>query len=234
MTGKMMLELHEVTQELKQWRHGKLVLLKGKSKQFCSGGDLKNFMNYLKTPELGYMMSCFMHYTMKDFSKLPMSTIALIEGQTLGGGAEITTACDYRLMEKSASIGFVQSKLGITPGWGGATRLSQIVGSRNAMELLLSGRRLSPNDAIQLQLVDKTFDGNREDQEDAVDFAIQWVEENGLLSLSPSLTQEICKLMKEGKPNQDKSFQSERELFGRVWQGNEHLSALSKKIKHRK
>ena len=89
MTGRMMLDFEEVTHKLKHWRHGKLVLLKGKNKQFCSGGDLKNFMNHLKTPELGYTMSCFMHKVMQDFSKLPIPTVALIEGQTLGGGAEV-------------------------------------------------------------------------------------------------------------------------------------------------
>ena len=89
MTGRMMLDFEEVTQELKHWQNGKLVILMGNNNQFCSGGDLRNFMNHLKTPELGYMMSCFMHRVMNDFWKLPMPSIAIIEGQTLGGGAEV-------------------------------------------------------------------------------------------------------------------------------------------------
>ena len=89
MTGKMMLQFDEVTEELTKWRNGKAVFLIGKNNQFCSGGDLKNFMNHLKTPELGALMSCYMHNVMKRFSTLPMSTVAIIEGQTLGGGAEV-------------------------------------------------------------------------------------------------------------------------------------------------
>ena len=89
MTGKMMLQFDEVTEELTKWRNGKAVFLIGKNNQFCSGGDLKNFMNHLKTPELGALMSCYMHKVMKRFSTLPMSTVAIIEGQTLGGGAEV-------------------------------------------------------------------------------------------------------------------------------------------------
>ena len=89
MTGKMMLQFDDVTEELSKWKDGKAVFLIGKDNQFCSGGDLKNFMNHLKTPELGTLMSCYMQSVMKRFSTLPMSTVAIIEGQTLGGGAEV-------------------------------------------------------------------------------------------------------------------------------------------------
>ena len=89
MSGKMMIEFNEITKRLLQWKDGKAVVLIGANNQFCSGGDLKNFMNHLETDKLGYMMSCYMHKVMREFSLLPMPTIAVIEGQTLGGGAEV-------------------------------------------------------------------------------------------------------------------------------------------------
>ena len=89
MTGKMMLDFEEITEDLSKWKNGKAVFLIGKNNQFCSGGDLKNFMNHLKTPELGALMACYMHGVMRKFSSLTLSTVAVIEGQTLGGGAEV-------------------------------------------------------------------------------------------------------------------------------------------------
>jgi Enoyl-CoA hydratase/carnithine racemase len=90
MSGQMMIEFNKITKHLStSWKDGKAIVLTGANNQFCSGGDLKNFMNFLETEKLGYMMSCYMHKVMKDFSMLPMPTVAVIEGQTLGGGAEV-------------------------------------------------------------------------------------------------------------------------------------------------
>ena len=104
MTGKMMIELEEITNELSKWKTGKAVFLIGKNNQFCSGGDLKNFMNHLTTPSHGAMMSSYMHWVMRQFSLLEMTTVAIIEGQTLGGGAEVVYFFFYNLVIFSSGI----------------------------------------------------------------------------------------------------------------------------------
>ncbi len=58
-----------------------------------------------------------------DIATLPVPTIALINGAAVGGGCEIATACDFRLVAKDAKCGFIQGTLGITSGWGGGTYL---------------------------------------------------------------------------------------------------------------
>lgn len=89
LTGPMMIQLSRITSALEHWRDGKAAVLIGNNNQFCSGGDLKKFMNYLKTPELGYLMSAYMQDLMKRFSELPLLKVAVVQGKTVGGGAEV-------------------------------------------------------------------------------------------------------------------------------------------------
>jgi len=75
----------------------------------------------------------------------------------IGGGAEITTACDYRLMCKatdSTVIGFAHSKMGIVPAWGSTGRLVSIMGVRKTLDLLLESRLLNIAEAMDSDLVD--------------------------------------------------------------------------------
>lgn len=73
----------------------------------------------------------------------------------LGGGAEIATACDWRLITKDCSgIGMVHTRMGIVPAWGASSRLAAIVGSRAALELISSGRIVLPQESLHIGLVD--------------------------------------------------------------------------------
>lgn len=74
-----MVDMHDVVQELETWTEGKGIVLKGKNNNFCSGGDL-DFVKQINTPEEGFMMSTFMHHVLNKFQRLPMISIALIEG----------------------------------------------------------------------------------------------------------------------------------------------------------
>lgn len=74
-----MVDLHDAVEELHNWTEGKGVILKGKDGNFCSGGDL-DFVRQISTPEEGFMMSTFMQNTMNKFQRLPMISVALIEG----------------------------------------------------------------------------------------------------------------------------------------------------------
>lgn len=98
-------------------------------------------------------MATLMHSNCSRLQKLPLISVALIEGKAIGGGAELTTACDFRLMTPSAQIGFVHIRLGVTPGWGGGSRLVQLVGANKALDLMLSGRLLQHEEAVQIGLV---------------------------------------------------------------------------------
>ena len=99
--------------------------------------------------------------------------VAAIHGTALGGGAEAALACHYRVAAADARLGFPEISLGIVPGAGGTQRLPRLIGARQALELLLSGRFVDAGEALKLGLVDAVADG------DLFEFALQYA--NGLI-----------------------------------------------------
>lgn len=104
---------------------------------FCSGGDLAEFHG-LRTADEAYSMLSTMTGLLYRIATLPIPVIALVNGTAVGGGCEIATACDYRIVSASAKAGFIQGKLAITTGWGGATLLFEKDGKHDRVFRLLS------------------------------------------------------------------------------------------------
>ena len=119
--GKMMVQLRQCILQLEQWKEGKAVLLCGLGGNFCSGGDLQ-FAKASGTQTEALHMSSWMQDTLNRLHNLPMFSVCLIQGPTLGGGAEITTFCDFIVASDDVKYGFVQGKMGIITAWGGSTR----------------------------------------------------------------------------------------------------------------
>ena len=88
-------------------------------------------------------------------SRIP--TVAAIDGFALGGGLELALACDYRVAVEGyeRNLGLPEVQLGIHPGFGGSVRSVQIVGAPLALDLMLTGRMLSPAEAVAHGLVDR-------------------------------------------------------------------------------
>ena len=84
-----------------------------------------------------------------------MPVIAALNGVTLGGGAEIALACDVRIMDETARIGFPEVKLGVFPGSGGVFRLPRLVGPARAYELLYTGDLIDAREAHWIGLVNR-------------------------------------------------------------------------------
>ncbi len=134
---------------LKKSTEIKIVLIKGMGNNFCSGDDLKE-MGKLKwlydekgEPVLGCngVMRRVRKYqdmanTLEDLDKI---TICAVDGYCVGGGLEITLACDFVIATKRAVWGMPEVDSGITPGWGGTTRLSRYIGKRRTKEINIIG-----------------------------------------------------------------------------------------------
>lgn len=86
--------------------------------------------------------------------RAPKPVVAALNGHALGGGAELSLACDLRMAAESATIGFPEISLGLFPGAGGSQRLPRLVGSHRARLLMMEGRRLSATEAMGIGLVD--------------------------------------------------------------------------------
>ena len=88
----------------------------------------------------------------------PKPVIAAMNGHALGGGAELSLACDLRILSSNASFGFPEMTLGLFPGAGGSQRLPRLIGAHRAKRVMIEGERLSPRDASELGLVDLVAD----------------------------------------------------------------------------
>jgi enoyl-CoA hydratase len=93
--------------------------------------------------------------TADRLARLPMPTIAAIEGNALGGGLELALCCDIRVAAETSRLGLPEVRLAVTPGAGGTQRLPRVVGAARAKELILTGRVLSAEEAERIGLVSR-------------------------------------------------------------------------------
>lgn len=135
-----------------------IVITGAGDKFFSSGGDIKQYRELVTREQL---QSAFARprRLLDRMEALPVPVIAAINGIALGGGAELTLACDIRLAVATASIGFPYVRLGLTPGWHGAERLTRAIGYTNAMHLITTGEPVDAGEALRLGLVNRVCDG---------------------------------------------------------------------------
>ncbi|KAF9911762.1 enoyl CoA hydratase domain-containing protein 1 [Linnemannia zychae] len=125
----------EVLKELKDGLVG-VIVTGSQHKSYCAGLDLSAAKTTLLTPQAGAEMAALMVSTLTRFMRLPVISIAAIEKAAIGGGAEMTTFCDHRCISEQAKIQFVQTQMGVVTGWGGASRLLNLVSRSQALRLL--------------------------------------------------------------------------------------------------
>jgi enoyl-CoA hydratase len=129
------------------------VLSAAGDRSFAAGGDLQEF-DALRTEDDARQLFDRAAEALDAIRTFSVPVVAALNGTALGGGAELAMACDYRLAAAHARIGFVQSTLAITTGFGGGGDLFNKLGSARAMRLLAQGEILSAEAAVALGLID--------------------------------------------------------------------------------
>jgi ethylmalonyl-CoA/methylmalonyl-CoA decarboxylase len=92
--------------------------------------------------------------------QLPMVSVSAIEGHATGGGAELSTATDFRIIASDAVVHFVQVRNGVSTGWGGGIRLTKLLGRRNALLLIGASKPVDAQAAIRIGLCDRIANNN--------------------------------------------------------------------------
>ena len=122
-------------------------------KSFAAGGDLRDLASVQSLAE-ATEMSLQAKAALEAIRQFPVPVIAALNGDALGGGAELAAACDFRVFAAHARIGFIQGKLNITSAWGGRPDLMRLVGPATGMRMLGRCEMLTGADAMAIGLAD--------------------------------------------------------------------------------
>ncbi len=122
-------------------------------KSFCAGADIKELQNrplatQREGAELGQAVFALL-------DRLPIPSVALVNGFAFGGGCELALACTLRLALPNAKFGLPEVKLGLIPGYGGTQRLPRLVGAGRALEMVMTGRTVAAEEALAIGLVNR-------------------------------------------------------------------------------
>jgi enoyl-CoA hydratase len=127
------------------------VVIHGNEKAFAAGGDIKQMADAtaVEMLEKSYVE------TRDRLRRYTKPLIAAVSGWCLGGGNELAMACDIVVAAEGAKFGQPEINIGIIPGAGGTQRLTRLVGKHRAMEMILTGRRISAGEAYQFGMVNR-------------------------------------------------------------------------------
>jgi len=131
------------------------LLLTSDKDAFIVGADITEFLGLFAKPEAE--LDQWLQFANSIFNKLedlPVPTVSVLKGHTLGGGCECVLATDIRIGDKTTSIGLPETKLGIMPGFGGCVRLPRVIGADSAMEVITQGKACRADEALKIGLLD--------------------------------------------------------------------------------
>lgn len=154
LNSETLMELNQCFSEIEARKDIRVVILTGSgSKSFVAGADISEMVN--ATAAEGRAMGLLAYKAFWKLEHMPQVTIAAVNGYALGGGCEISMACDIRVAAENAKFGQPETGLGILPGFGGTQRLSRLVGKGRAKELIFTCDKIDAQEAYRIGLANK-------------------------------------------------------------------------------
>ena len=199
-----------------------VVVRSASEKFFCAGADIKAFA--ANDVDANMDMIRLAHEALASIARSPKLFVACVAGHAMGGGLEIALACDVRYaIEGRFRLGTPEVTLGLLPGNGGTQRLPRLIGAGPALELLVTGRTVSPEEAQRLGLVSQVFGDQA-----AFDAHVE-----GLRALPPLSLANIKRAVHEGtEMSLTDGLALERDLMEELFRSNdarEGVTAFSEK-----
>jgi len=197
------------------------VLTGAGTKAFASGGDLDE-LDAIKTEAQAVSFAAETRAALDTIRRFPVPVIAVLNGDALGGGAELALACDLRIAAAHARIGFLQARLNIATAWGGGSDLFQLVGPSRALELLCTAPLLDAERARALGLLDAVAPADR----DQSGFVSEYVKR--FAAQKPQVMRAFKSLAimhRFGAGPSDKAA-TEGARFARTWVNADHWAAV--------
>lgn len=151
--GQVLEEIRQVLDAVEKDESVKALIVTGEGRAFVAGADIgaQSVLDLEGGRNWGRNGSAIF----RRLELLPVPTIAAVNGFALGGGCELALACDMIVASTKAKFGQPEVSLGITPGFSGTQRLPRRIGKARAMEMILTGRMMKADEALQAGLVNK-------------------------------------------------------------------------------
>lgn len=196
------------------------------SKAFVAGADIKEFYQFEVAQ--GKELAANGHRILFDLvQNLSTPVIAAVNGFALGGGLELAMACHFRLAADNAKLGLPEVTLGVIPGYGGTQRLAQLVGKGRAMEMIMTAKMLTAEEALTSGLVNHVT--SQEELLDACKKIALKIVKNSPVAIASAI-----RAVNAGYTNGVNGFETEIEEFGKCFGTEDFKEGTAAFIEKRK
>ena len=250
LTYSMMHQLDVHIKTLQEWCHGmstqnnsRALILTGSGGTFCAGLDIQQHDENDRLRD-GREMAQHMTILTNCIHSLPVLSVAAVDGNAIGGGAELTTCTDLVVLSRQSAIKFVHASRGASPGWGGGRRLVNRVGRRKALRMLLLGEAvLGEEETQQLDYADYVAD----EGESSFDAAIRLIADpiidlpcsksvraikrvasiaDGDEKVINTISGKLRYMVDEDLEDKDTSVKTEIDAFTKIWGGKSNRELI--------
>ena len=203
-----------------------LVITGSGEKAFVAGADIGEMSTLTK--EGGTAFGKHGNDVFRAIETLPIPTIAAVNGFALGGGCELSMACDIRICADTAVFGQPETGLGITPGFGGTQRLARLVSPGMAKQLIYTAKNIKADEAYRIGLVNAVYP--LEELMPAAEKLAETIAKN-----APIAVRACKKAINDGlQVDMDKAIAIEEKLFGSCFQSADQIEGMSAFLEKRK